>query len=155
MVPIYKGGEAELCDNYRPIALLNTISKILEKIVAIHLTNHLEFHKLLSKNQFGFQMGKSTQHNLLLVTDYISKAMNDGEFCTGVFLDLKKAFDVCSHSIILRKLQNFGIKNNKLKWFEAIFLTDPSELKLKVNYPPHSISIFQFFKVAFLAQYYS
>ena len=81
-IPIHKGGDLELCDNYRPISLLNSISKILEKIVSVQLTNHLELNNLLSKFQFGFQKGKSTEHNLLLVTDHISKAINEGSYCT-------------------------------------------------------------------------
>ena len=60
IVPIHKGGSPENCDNYRPIALLNSISKILEKIVAIRLSNHLDFNKLISDSQFGFQKAKST-----------------------------------------------------------------------------------------------
>jgi len=58
VVPILKSGSDELCDNYRPISLLNSISKILEKIVAIQLSNHIELKKLINKNQFGFQKGK-------------------------------------------------------------------------------------------------
>ena len=93
ITPIHKGGDSENCDNYRPIALQGSIAKILEKIVAINLTNHLDINNLLYKNQFGFQKGKSTEQNLLLTTDYISKALNNGEYCIGVFLDLKKTFD--------------------------------------------------------------
>ena len=55
IVPIHKGGKSELCDNYRPIALLSSFSKILEKIVCLKLVNHLEYHKLLSPRQFGLQ----------------------------------------------------------------------------------------------------
>ena len=119
IIPIYKSGKLDDCNNYRPIALLNSISKILEKIVAINLTNHLENNKILHKNQFGFQRGKSTEQNLLLVTDFISKALNDGEFCIGIFLDLKKAFDVCSHPILLKKLEKSGIKGSTLNWFKS------------------------------------
>ena len=71
VIPILKGGDPELCDNYRPISLLNSISKILEKMVAVQLSNHLELKGLLSKYQFGFQRGKSTERNLILVADYI------------------------------------------------------------------------------------
>ena len=58
MVPIYKGGDAELCDNYRPISLQNSIAKILEKMVATQLVNHLELNNLLYKHQYGFLRGK-------------------------------------------------------------------------------------------------
>jgi potassium voltage-gated channel Eag-related subfamily H protein 8 len=66
-VPIFKAGDPSSCDNYRPISLIPTLSKILEKIVAINLTNHLQLNNLLHKNQFGFQRNTSTEHNLLKV----------------------------------------------------------------------------------------
>ena len=62
-VPIFKGGDAELCDNYRPISLQNSIAKILEKMVATQLVNLLELNELLYKHQYGFLKGKSTEHN--------------------------------------------------------------------------------------------
>ena len=105
IVPIHKSGKREICDNYRPIALLSSFSKILEKIVSLKLVNHLEYHKLLSPRQFGFQRKKNTEHNLLNVINFISKALNEGDFCIGIFLDLRKAFDVCDHEILFKKLK--------------------------------------------------
>ena len=97
IVPIHIGGKSELCDNYRPIALLSSFSKILEKIVSLKLVNHLEYHNCFLLRQLGFQRKKNTEHNLLNVVNFISRAMNDGDYCIGIFLDLKKAFDVCNH----------------------------------------------------------
>jgi hypothetical protein len=56
--------------------------------------------------------------NLLHVIDYISKSLNDGNYCIGVFLDLKKAFGVCSHSILLKKLEKMGVRGTTLTWFK-------------------------------------
>jgi hypothetical protein len=106
------------CDNYRPISLLNSILKILEKIVAEKLVNHLTTNDLLYLHQYGFLPRKSTEHNLLHVVNYISQALNDGNFCIGVFLDLKKAFDVCSHPIFLKKLEKMGVRGTALSWFK-------------------------------------
>jgi exonuclease III len=101
IVPIFKAGDPKNCDNYRPISLLSSLSKILEKIVHIKLVNHLELNNLLYEHQYGFLRGKSTEQTLLHVTDYITKALNKGDYCIALFLDLKKAFDVCSHEILL------------------------------------------------------
>ena len=103
IVPIFKSGDPKICDNYRPISLVNTLSKILEKIVALKLTNHLQVNDLLYKHQYGFLRGKSTEHNLIHVVNYIANSLNNGKYCIGLFLDLKKAFDVCDHSILLKK----------------------------------------------------
>jgi hypothetical protein len=43
-VPIFKAGRADLCDNYRPISLLSTLYKILEKMVCVQLVNHLDIY---------------------------------------------------------------------------------------------------------------
>jgi len=123
IVPIFKGGRKDLCDNYRPIACLSAISKILEKIVATKLVNHLTTHKLISKNQFGFQRFISTEHNLVSLINYVSSALNDSKYCVGIFLDLKKAFDVCDHGVLFAKLESLGIIGTALNWFKS-YLSD-------------------------------
>jgi retron-type reverse transcriptase len=81
--------------------------------------NHLDCNKLLYDNQFGFQRGKSTEHNLIKAVNYIGDSINSGKFCIGVFFDLKKAFDVVSHDILLKKLHKMGIQGNALEWFKS------------------------------------
>jgi hypothetical protein len=118
-VPIYKSGNHELCDNYRPIALLSTLSKILEKMVSVQLVNHLDRNNIIYQHQYGFQRNKSTEHSLIHSLNYISSALNDNKYCLGVFFDLKKAFDVCSHEILLMKLSKMGINGTALDWFRS------------------------------------
>jgi len=118
VIPIFKSGNPLECDNFRPISLLSSISKVLEKIVAEKLIAHLLDNDLIYVHQYGFLPNRSTEHNLLQIINYISNALNEGDFCIGVFLDLKKAFDVCSHEILLKKLLKMGIRGNAYKWFE-------------------------------------
>ena len=117
IIPIFKAGDRTSCDNYRPISLLSSISKVLEKIVAKALVNHLENNKLLDDNQFGFLRNRSTIHNILKLTNKIANDINNKKFVVGVFLDLKKAFDAVRHDILLTKLQKLGIKDIALSWF--------------------------------------
>ena len=118
-IPIFKAGDNSSCDNYRPISLLSTISKVLEKIVACSLVDHLENNNLLYENQFGFLRNRSTVHNILQLTNKITKDLNDKKYVIGVFLDLRKAFDVVSHDILLKKLKKLGLDNTTLKWFKS------------------------------------
>ena len=79
----------------------------------------MEINKLISPKQFGFQRNKNTEQNLLNVVNYISKAINEGQFCIGIFLDLREAFDVCNHEILFKKLGNKGITGRSLDWFKS------------------------------------
>ncbi len=131
VVPIFKAGDSLSTDNYRPISLISSLGKILDKIVSIKLTNHLDINKLLYKHQFGFQKNTSTEHNLLHLTNFVSTALNEGKFCVGVFLDLKKAFDVVSHKILLQKLKKFGILGTTWDWFNS-YLSNRSQ-RVEIN----------------------
>jgi hypothetical protein len=118
VIPIFKAGDPLDCDNYRPISLLNSISKVLEKIVAEKLVFHLNVNDLLYQHQYGFLAKRSTEQNLMQILNFVTKALNDNMFCIGVFLDLRKAFDVCSHEILLAKLERMGIQGTALEWFK-------------------------------------
>ena len=119
VVPIFKSGDPKNVDNYRPIALVSTLAKVLEKIVAIRLFNYLDINKLLYKHQYGFVKGRSTEQSLLQVTNFISSALNENKYCISIFLDIKKAFDTVDHQILLGKLKKLGIKGTALLWFES------------------------------------
>ena len=119
VIPIFKSGCNLDCDNYRPISLLSSLSKILEKIVAKKLLTHLTTNNLLYEHQYGFLPKRSTEHNILQVTNYITDALNSNHFCIAMFIDLRKAFDVCSHEILLKKLTLMGINGIALQWFES------------------------------------
>ena len=119
VIPIFKNGDRLECDNYRPISLLSSISKVLEKIVAEKLVAHLLTNDLLYNFQFGFLPKRTTEQNLLHIVNYISCALNENKYCIGIFLDLKKAFDVCSHDILLKKLQKMGINETAYTWFKS------------------------------------
>jgi hypothetical protein len=86
VIPIFKAGDHAECDNYRPISLLSSISKVLEKIVAEKLIEHLLANDLLYLHQYGFLPNRSSEQNLLQIVNYISSALNDNMYCIGIFL---------------------------------------------------------------------
>jgi Reverse transcriptase (RNA-dependent DNA polymerase) len=75
---------------------------------------------------YRFQRGKSKEHNLMQVVNNIGAALNEGKWCIGIFLDLKKAFDTVQHDILLRKLQRFGVTGTALAWFTS-YLSNRSQ----------------------------
>ena len=103
VIPIFKKGEKDNICNERPISLLTTFSKILERIVYVRLQNFLNKHKIISDCQFGFRQKHSTSHAILTFTEKITEAIDKFNHTIGVFLDLSKAFDTIDHEILLYK----------------------------------------------------
>ena len=87
--------------DYRPISLLSVFGKIFEKIMHKRLYSFLEVNGILDHLQFGFRRKHSTQHTLISMTENIKKTIDNGNFGCGIFIDLKKAFDTVSHSVLL------------------------------------------------------
>ena len=117
--PIFKQGDHKEMNNYRPISCLSSFSKIFEKIAHEQLSLYLEVNKILNPNQFGFQKGRSTVHALTKIMNFLAESFNDNKFVVAVFLDYKKAFDLVSHDILLKKLEKIGIKGIYLNWFKT------------------------------------
>ena len=117
ITPIHKKGKIDDVNNYRPVSVLNIFSKILERCIYKRLLNFVNKHDILFKNQFGFRKGHSTSTAILELIHNINQAIDTGEFTLAVFIDLSKAFDVIDHSILLRKLDYYGIRGLPLKWF--------------------------------------
>ena len=110
VIPILKSGSMAENDNYRPISILPTLSKILEKMVHKKLLKHLEFNGFLSEHQFGFRPNRSTELAVTFFTDLIRKEADGGKATGAVFIDLSKAFDTISHSVLLEKMSRYGIQ---------------------------------------------
>ena len=120
VVPIYKSDDKHSFNNYRPISLLSSLSKLLEKIVAKQMVGFLYKHKILYKHQYGFRNGHSTCHPVLHFLDKIILALNkpNPEYTLGIFLDLKKAFDTVDHGVLLAKLNHYGFRGLANTWFK-------------------------------------
>ena len=119
VVPVFKDGDREDVSNYRPISILTCFSKIYEKIMYNRLFNHLESNDILYKKQFGFQAKNSTEHAALVLSENILTAFDKNEFLLSLFIDLSKAFDTVDHNILVKKLENYGVRNSNLKWFQS------------------------------------
>ena len=119
VLPLYKADDDMLFNNYRPVSVLSVLSKVFERIMYNRLISFLERNKILFKNQFGFRKQHSTYMALVLLLDKIVKALENGEYVIGIFLDFSKAFDTVDHNILLKKLEYYGIRGVCLDWFKS------------------------------------
>jgi hypothetical protein len=123
IIPIYKTGKKQDCNNYRPISLLTQISKIFEKIYYKRLINFLMRNNVIIANQFGFRENSNTSFAIIDMVENIIESLSDNKIPVGVFIDLQKAFDTIDHSILLDKLSYYGIRGVALKWIQS-YLTN-------------------------------
>ena len=119
VIPIHKGGSSEDLNNYRPISLLSIFDKVIEKMMHKRLYAFLEQHDILYPKQFGFRKNNSITMSLLDITERIKETIDRKRFVCSVFIDLRKAFDTVNHSILLHKLENYGIRGTSLNWFKS------------------------------------
>ena len=129
IVPIFKSGDRFAFNNYRPIAILPTISKILEKIVFYQLSSYLIEEELLLPSQFGFRKHHSTYMPISLLYDYVTNKIKNKEFCAALYLDLSKAFDTVNPNILLKKLHHYGIRDKCLDFFHSYLVGRSQVLK--------------------------
>ena len=103
IIPLYEGKGSDQLVNYRPISLLLTMSKLLEKIVYRCMVKFIDKYKLLYDSQYGFQSKRSCEHAILeLIGKTVQSKNNKLHSCT-MFLDLSKAFDTLNHEVYTTK----------------------------------------------------
>lgn len=127
VLPLFKGGDRNEIKNYRPISILNTLSKIIEKIVKNRLTKFLDMNEILSRNQFGFRERMGTSDAISKLSHHVLNTLDQNKQCIGVFLDLAKAFDTVCHRLLIEKLNNIGVVGKALSWFKS-YLTDRTQV---------------------------
>ena len=123
VIPLFKSEDPGCFSNYRPVSVLPLFSKILERLMYQRLLSFINKHNILYSFQFGFREMHSPNLALMVLVDRISKALENGDFILGLFLDFSKAFDTVNHDILFKKLEFYGIRGIALHWFQS-YLSD-------------------------------
>ena len=119
VTPLFKGGNRLSLNNYRPISLLPTLSKLLEKIMYSRTYSFLTKYDLLYKSQYGFRKKHSCEHAVTELIGEICKGLETKKHTMAVFIDLSKAFDTISHDLLLKKMSLYGIRGKALDWYTS------------------------------------
>ena len=116
VIALFKDGDKSIKDNYRPISILPTISKIIERSAHIQLSSFLEVNRLLSQSQFGFQLKRSTSTALIDFTDQVLENMDKGCVTGTVFLDVQHCRLSAPHQrcLFMHKLINDSERNSMI-----------------------------------------
>jgi hypothetical protein len=100
--PAFKKGKSHEISNYRPISLLTSFSKIIEKLIYMRLITHIVANNLLVQEQYGFRTHSLTEKASFTLINNILTAMNNKLKVGGIFCDLQQAFDWGNHEISLK-----------------------------------------------------
>lgn len=130
--PVFKSGDKLQVSNYRPISILPTISKVLEKVVAEQLMEHLDSLEMLHPLQFGFRKHYSTETACSYFLEDVKSSLDGGGIVGAVFLDLRKAFDTVNHELLLCKLTKFGFHTSTINWIKS-YLCDRQQCVIVNN----------------------
>lgn len=138
IVPVHKKGSKSLITNYRPISILNSISKLFEKLIFDIICPVIK--RGIPDSQHGFLRGRSTVTNLALFSNFVLSEMENGGQVDVVYTDFEKAFDRVDHDILLHKLNNLGIHGDLLRWVSS-YLSNRSQAVVVGGFRSNYISI--------------
>ena len=131
VIPLFKSKERELVNNYRPISLLLTISKLLEKVMYTRVYDFMQNTNQIYESQYGFRTGHSCENAISEALGEIVKGLQNGKTTVCILLDLSKAFDSLDHNTIFEKMDKYGLRGLCLNWFKSYLMDRDLKVRCK------------------------
>ena len=119
VMPLHKKADRLEASNYRPVAHIVEVGKIVEYAIHEQVYSHLEEHEVFHPNHHGFLGHHSTASALIQLYDLWLEASENTELSAALLLDLTAAFDVVDHYILLEKLRTYNFSESTVAWFES------------------------------------
>ena len=118
VIPLLKKGDPLEPKNYRPVAILPILSKVIERVIFMQIVDYMNTMEYFHPNHHGFRAHHSTSTAMIQMYDSWVQAVDKGELAGVCMLDMSAAFDVVDHEILLSKLETYGFDVEALKWME-------------------------------------
>ena len=131
ITPVFKKGEREFKNNYRPVSILSNVSKIFERIMFRQISNYME--SFFSKYQCGFTKAYSTQCPLSMLEKW-KRAVDNGKAFELLLTDLSKAFDYLSHQLLLERPHAYGFSFASLRLIHSYLTNRKQSTKVNSSY---------------------
>ena len=129
ITPVYKKEERTKIDNYRPVSILPTVSKIFERNMSDQISAYIKTY--LSDYLCGFRKGYSTQHCLMFMLEKWRKALDIRHVAGALLTDLSKAFDCINHELLIAKLDAYGFDTLSLSFIYSYLSDRKQRTKIK------------------------
>ena len=119
VIPLYKKEDLLDPKNYRPVAIIPILSKVLERVIFNQMVSYLTAHSLIHPNHHAYRANHNTTTALLTMYDVWLDSLEKGEMAGVCFLDRSVAFDIVDHSLLLSKLDLYGFDSGMLTWVSS------------------------------------
>ena len=117
IIPLYKGKGCKLDKkNYRPVAILPVVSKVLERAVFMQIVRHMDSNKYFNPSHHAYRSFHSTTTAMLQMYDTWLTAVESGDLAGVCMIDMSAAFDVVDTNLLLEKLKLYGFDKNAVQW---------------------------------------
>ena len=116
---IPKSGNLADPSNWRPITQTSIFAKIFEKLINRRVMSYFDDLGILSKYQYGFRSGRSTQQAVFDFTKFVYSGLNNKKIIATTCLDVCKAFDCINHTVLLHKFAYIGFAQTTIDWFKS------------------------------------
>ena len=132
VTPLFKKDDGTKKENYRPISILPTNSKIFERLIFQQNTPFISQN--LSPYLCGFRKGFNAQHALMRPKNKLNQSLDKNENIGLLMMDLSKAFDCISHNLLIAKLNAYGFSKESLRLIHSYLKGRKQRVKINSEY---------------------